>query len=283
MEETCILINASPADVWEVLADIRNWPTWAPTVTSVTTTATDLVVGTTAELEHRRFRLRSGPSPRWNRSGLHLEQPTERSRHDRRTRASSKGFRDRGRVADHSYGCDGLPGAIVWRSDDTQLPQARGGRVEGPGGAGPIAEVVARPSQMTCLIRQSDKGASNEAIDGVGEQAGAAKHAEEQGDREITRDGCHDHADPRRSGPPLASRASDDPSEQSAILAASNPASVKSMSPSLAAWAGSSARTTSRVMLATLRGRGAWDRLAVDAPMDWQVRIGSGSRQLKMR
>ena len=50
MEETRILIDASPFEVWNVLADIRNWPTWAPTVTSVTTTATDLVVGATAEL-----------------------------------------------------------------------------------------------------------------------------------------------------------------------------------------------------------------------------------------
>jgi uncharacterized protein YndB with AHSA1/START domain len=55
MEETRILINASPAEVWEVLADVRNWPTWAPTVTSVTTTATDLVVGTPAELEQPKI------------------------------------------------------------------------------------------------------------------------------------------------------------------------------------------------------------------------------------
>jgi carbon monoxide dehydrogenase subunit G len=55
MEETRILINASPAEVWEVLADIRNWPTWAPTVTSVTTTATDLVVGTAAELKQPKI------------------------------------------------------------------------------------------------------------------------------------------------------------------------------------------------------------------------------------
>jgi hypothetical protein len=41
-----------PAEVWE---DIGNWPTWAPTVTSVTTTAADLVVGTTAELKQPKI------------------------------------------------------------------------------------------------------------------------------------------------------------------------------------------------------------------------------------
>ena len=55
MEETRILIHASPAEVWNVLADIRNWPTWAPTVTSVTTTATDLAVGATAELKQPKI------------------------------------------------------------------------------------------------------------------------------------------------------------------------------------------------------------------------------------
>ena len=44
-----------PVEVWEVLADIGNWPTWAPTVTSVTTTAADLVVGTTAELKQPKI------------------------------------------------------------------------------------------------------------------------------------------------------------------------------------------------------------------------------------
>jgi Polyketide cyclase / dehydrase and lipid transport len=55
MEGTRILINASPTEVWEVLADMRNWPTWAPTVTSVTTTATDLVVRTTAKLKEPKI------------------------------------------------------------------------------------------------------------------------------------------------------------------------------------------------------------------------------------
>jgi uncharacterized protein YndB with AHSA1/START domain len=48
MEETRSLINASPAEVWEVLADIGNWPTWAQT-------AADLVVGTIAELKQPKI------------------------------------------------------------------------------------------------------------------------------------------------------------------------------------------------------------------------------------
>jgi uncharacterized protein YndB with AHSA1/START domain len=30
-----VVINASPADIWQVLADVERWPTWTPTVLRV--------------------------------------------------------------------------------------------------------------------------------------------------------------------------------------------------------------------------------------------------------
>lgn len=30
-----VIIKASPADIWQVLADVERWPTWTPTVLSV--------------------------------------------------------------------------------------------------------------------------------------------------------------------------------------------------------------------------------------------------------
>lgn len=54
-EEIRIVIHSLPAEVWKVLADLRAWPAWAPTVTSVTTTATELVVGATAQLEQPKI------------------------------------------------------------------------------------------------------------------------------------------------------------------------------------------------------------------------------------
>ena len=68
-EEFRILIHASPAEVWKVLADIRAWPEWAPTVTSVTTTATELVVGATAELEQPKI-----PTATWTVTAVQPER-----------------------------------------------------------------------------------------------------------------------------------------------------------------------------------------------------------------
>lgn len=33
--ETTVVINATPAQVWEVLSNVEAWPTWTPTMTSV--------------------------------------------------------------------------------------------------------------------------------------------------------------------------------------------------------------------------------------------------------
>ena len=30
-----VIINASPAAIWQVLADVERWPTWTPTVLEV--------------------------------------------------------------------------------------------------------------------------------------------------------------------------------------------------------------------------------------------------------
>lgn len=68
-EEVRIVIHASPADVWKVLADIQAWPAWAPTVTSVTTTATDLVVGATAQLVQPKI-----PTATWTVTAARPEQ-----------------------------------------------------------------------------------------------------------------------------------------------------------------------------------------------------------------